>query len=156
MSFGYVEHLAAPKPYPKFPCGLKSLYSAGKPAPTAYLGRVGCRRRLAGAQVGVGWVEERNPAFRASLVCWVSSLDPVYLFYINGFVFKQLLVFDGSDRYHAQAVAFVRDLRRRLVTNLPVIMEVVYILAFASQAQLTSIRLVPVDVASDCNSIQSL
>ncbi|WP_176722267.1 type II toxin-antitoxin system VapC family toxin [Candidatus Thiosymbion oneisti] len=46
-----------------------------------------------------------------------------------------IALFDGSDRYHAQAVAFVRDLRRRLVTNLPVITEVVYMLDFAPQAQ---------------------
>lgn len=46
-----------------------------------------------------------------------------------------IALFDGSDRYHAQAVVFVRDLRRRLVTNLPAITEVIYMLNFAPQAQ---------------------
>ncbi len=46
-----------------------------------------------------------------------------------------IALFDGSDRYHDQAVAFVRGLRRRLITNLPVVTEVVYMLDFAPQAQ---------------------
>jgi len=46
-----------------------------------------------------------------------------------------IALFDGSDRFHADAVAFVRERPRRLVTNLPVITEVVYMLDFAPQAQ---------------------
>jgi predicted nucleic acid-binding protein len=46
-----------------------------------------------------------------------------------------IALFDGSDRYHAQAVAFIRGLRGRLITNLPVITEVVYMLDFSPLAQ---------------------
>lgn len=47
-----------------------------------------------------------------------------------------IALFDGSDRYHATAVAFLKDLDGQLVTNLPVITEVVYVLDFSLQAQL--------------------
>lgn len=46
-----------------------------------------------------------------------------------------IALFDGSDQYHAIAVAFVRNLDGRLVTNFPVITEVVYVLDFSPQAQ---------------------
>ncbi|KAA6182217.1 PIN domain-containing protein [Thiohalocapsa marina] len=46
-----------------------------------------------------------------------------------------IALFDGSDQYHARAVGFLRGLRHPLVTNLPVITEVVYMLDFAPQAQ---------------------
>nr|VFJ86493.1 MAG: hypothetical protein BECKLFY1418B_GA0070995_100357 [Candidatus Kentron sp. LFY]VFK13744.1 MAG: hypothetical protein BECKLFY1418C_GA0070996_100431 [Candidatus Kentron sp. LFY] len=46
-----------------------------------------------------------------------------------------IALFDGSDRFHERAVAFVRDLRGHLVTNLPVMTEVVYMLDFSHQAQ---------------------
>lgn len=46
-----------------------------------------------------------------------------------------IALFDGSDRFHADAVTFLRETPRRMVTNLPVITEVVYMLDFAHQAQ---------------------
>lgn len=46
-----------------------------------------------------------------------------------------IALFDGSDRFHMRAVEFVRGLRGPLITNLPVITEVVYVLDFSSQAQ---------------------
>ncbi|MBK5965842.1 hypothetical protein CCR95_17580 [Thiocystis minor] len=46
-----------------------------------------------------------------------------------------IALFDGSDRFHAQAVALIRHLPGRLVTNLPVITEVMYMLDFSARAQ---------------------
>lgn len=51
-----------------------------------------------------------------------------------------IALFDGSDAHHARAVAFVKGLsthglRQRLVTNLPVITEVMYMLDFSPRAQ---------------------
>lgn len=46
-----------------------------------------------------------------------------------------IALFDGTDKYHDQAVDFVRSLPGHLVTNLPVITEVVYMLDFSKQAQ---------------------
>jgi len=46
-----------------------------------------------------------------------------------------IALFDASDQYHERAVHFVRDLSDALVTNLPVLTEVVYMLDFSAQAQ---------------------
>lgn len=46
-----------------------------------------------------------------------------------------IALFDGSDQFHAHSVGFMRELRGPLVTNLPVIAEVVYMLDFSPQAQ---------------------
>ena len=46
-----------------------------------------------------------------------------------------IALFDGSDHFHAQAVNFIRNLSGRLITNLPVITEVVYVLDFSQRAQ---------------------
>jgi predicted nucleic acid-binding protein len=46
-----------------------------------------------------------------------------------------IALFDGSDQFHARAVGFVRTLPGRLVTNLPVLTEVVYVLDFSPRAQ---------------------
>ena len=46
-----------------------------------------------------------------------------------------IALFDGSDAYHRQAVAFVKGVSGPLVTNLPVVTEVVYVLDFSHQAQ---------------------
>ena len=46
-----------------------------------------------------------------------------------------IALFDGSDRYHEQAVAFLESGQGRLITNLPVITEVVYVLDFSPTAQ---------------------
>ncbi len=44
-------------------------------------------------------------------------------------------LFDRSDKYHKQAVQFVKELEGRLVTNIAVITEVVYLLDFSQLAQ---------------------
>ncbi|MEN9500810.1 MAG: hypothetical protein RI964_95 [Pseudomonadota bacterium] len=46
-----------------------------------------------------------------------------------------IALFDGSDRHHAQAKAFIRNTRGKLHTNLAVITEVVHMLDFSQQAQ---------------------
>lgn len=46
-----------------------------------------------------------------------------------------IALFDGSDRYHAAAVRFVESNREPLITNLPVVTEVVYVLDFSGEAQ---------------------
>ena len=46
-----------------------------------------------------------------------------------------IALFDGSDAYHERAVAFMKGLTGTLVTNLPVVTEVVYMLDFSPQAQ---------------------
>jgi uncharacterized protein len=46
-----------------------------------------------------------------------------------------IALFDGSDRYHQPAVAFIKGLSEPLTTNLPVITEVVFMLDFSVQAQ---------------------
>lgn len=46
-----------------------------------------------------------------------------------------IALFDRTDRHHARAVEFVRGLTAPLVTNLPVITEVVFMLDFAAAAQ---------------------
>lgn len=46
-----------------------------------------------------------------------------------------IALFDKSDRYHAQAKQFIREVNRRLHTNLAVITEVVHMLDFSQQAQ---------------------
>ena len=46
-----------------------------------------------------------------------------------------IALFDGSDQYHATAVRFVECNRLPLITNLPVMTEVVYVLDFSGEAQ---------------------
>lgn len=46
-----------------------------------------------------------------------------------------IALFDKSDRYHAQAQQFIREVSGRLHTNLAVITEVVHMLDFSQQAQ---------------------
>jgi len=46
-----------------------------------------------------------------------------------------IALFDGSDQYHSAAIRFVERNRLRLITNLPVITEVVYVLDFSAEAQ---------------------
>lgn len=45
-------------------------------------------------------------------------------------------LFDRSDRHHAQALEFLRQVRGTLHTNLAVVTEVVYMLDFSTQAQM--------------------
>lgn len=47
-----------------------------------------------------------------------------------------IALFDGSDRYHAAAVDFVRRTRQPLVTNAPVLAEACWMLDFSANAQL--------------------
>ena len=46
-----------------------------------------------------------------------------------------IALFDRDDRYHRQAVEFVRDCRSVLVTNLPVLTEAAFLLRFSTAAQ---------------------
>lgn len=46
-----------------------------------------------------------------------------------------IALFDGSDRYHTQVVEFIKTLPGKLITNLPVITETVYVLDFSTAAQ---------------------
>jgi predicted nucleic acid-binding protein len=46
-----------------------------------------------------------------------------------------IALFDRSDRFHQDALAFVRKQQGPLMTNLPVVTEVVYMLDFSHQAQ---------------------
>lgn len=46
-----------------------------------------------------------------------------------------IALFDGSDQFHDRAVSFLRGVIGSLVTNLPVMTEVVYMLDFSGQAQ---------------------
>ena len=46
-----------------------------------------------------------------------------------------IALFDGSDRYHQQAVKFIQNNREKLHTNLAVITETVYMLDFSIQCQ---------------------
>jgi len=46
-----------------------------------------------------------------------------------------IALFDGSDAYHGRALTFIKGLTGTLVTNLPVVTEVVYMLDFSAQAQ---------------------
>lgn len=51
-----------------------------------------------------------------------------------------IALFDGSDRYHATAVDFVRNTRQPLVTNAPVLAEACWMLDFSVNAQLDCLR----------------
>ena len=46
-----------------------------------------------------------------------------------------IALFDRDDRYHRRAIEFVRNERLRLVTNLPVLTEAVFLLRFSVEAQ---------------------
>jgi len=46
-----------------------------------------------------------------------------------------IALFDGSDKYHKQAVQCIKNLKGILHTNLAVITETVYMLDFSNQAQ---------------------
>ncbi len=46
-----------------------------------------------------------------------------------------IALFDASDRHHAAAVRFIRDLREPLITNLVVLAEACWVLDFSTQAQ---------------------
>jgi uncharacterized protein len=46
-----------------------------------------------------------------------------------------IALFDRDDRYHRRAIEFVRNKRLRLVTNLPVLTEAVFLLRFSIEAQ---------------------
>jgi predicted nucleic acid-binding protein len=46
-----------------------------------------------------------------------------------------IALFDRDDRHHRRAIAFVRDSRARLVTNLPALTEAAHLLRFSVAAQ---------------------
>lgn len=51
-----------------------------------------------------------------------------------------IALFDGSDRYHHDAVAFIRDNRQPLVSNAAVLAEACWVLDFSVDAQLDCLR----------------
>jgi predicted nucleic acid-binding protein len=51
-----------------------------------------------------------------------------------------IALFDGTDRYHAAAVDFIRRTRQPLVTNPPVLAEACWVLDFSVDAQLDCLR----------------
>ncbi|MBK5970007.1 hypothetical protein CCR91_14870 [Thiorhodovibrio winogradskyi] len=57
---------------------------------------------------------------------------------MNGIVVDSgplIALFDGSDQFHQEAVDFVKTQYWPLITNFPVVTEVVYMLDFSGQAQ---------------------
>lgn len=46
-----------------------------------------------------------------------------------------IALFDGSDRYHQQAVNFIENVKGNLYTNIAVVTEVVHLLDFSQKAQ---------------------
>ena len=46
-----------------------------------------------------------------------------------------IALFDRDDRYHRRAVEFLRMQRDRLITNLPVLTEAIFVLRFSLDAQ---------------------
>lgn len=51
-----------------------------------------------------------------------------------------IALFDGSDRYHAAAVDFIRNTRQPLMTNATVLAEACWVLDFSVDAQLDCLR----------------
>jgi predicted nucleic acid-binding protein len=49
-------------------------------------------------------------------------------------------LFDGGDRYHGDAVRFVQETRAELLSNVAVVTEVMYLLAFDRRAQKDFLR----------------
>lgn len=60
-----------------------------------------------------------------------------------------IALFDGSDRYHTQAVRFIRQLQGQLHSNIAVITEVVHMLDFSQQAQWDFLSWVPKAIELD-------
>jgi hypothetical protein len=51
-----------------------------------------------------------------------------------------IALFDGSDQFHERAVSFLRGVTGSLVTNLPIIAGVVYMLDFPGQKPVLRVR----------------
>lgn len=49
-------------------------------------------------------------------------------------------LFDGGDRYHGDALRFLQETRAELLSNLAVVTEVMYLLAFNRRAQTDFLR----------------
>ena len=64
-----------------------------------------------------------------------------------------IALFDRSDRYHQQAKTFIRNVRGKLHTNLPVITEVVHMLDFSQQAQQDFLLWVNQSIHIDGNTV---
>ena len=60
-----------------------------------------------------------------------------------------IALFDGSDRYHAQAVNFIRQLQDQLHSNIAVVTEVVHMLDFSQQAQQDFLNWAPKAIVLD-------
>jgi predicted nucleic acid-binding protein len=46
-----------------------------------------------------------------------------------------IALFDRNDRHHGRAVKFIRNLRSRLLSNIPVLTEATFLLRFSVEAQ---------------------
>ena len=67
-----------------------------------------------------------------------------------------IALFDGSDQYHATAVGFVERNRLPLITNLPVVTEVVYVLDFSGEAQRDFLSWVQQALTIDVRTVEDL
>lgn len=67
-----------------------------------------------------------------------------------------IALFDGSDQYHEAAVRFLERNRLLLITNLPVIIEVVYVLDFSGEAQRDFLSWVQPALTIDPHTVEDL
>lgn len=67
-----------------------------------------------------------------------------------------IALFDGSDQYHQAAVQFLERNRLPLITNLPVIIEVVYVLDFSGEAQRDFLSWAPPALTIDSHTAEDL
>lgn len=67
-----------------------------------------------------------------------------------------IALFDGSDSYHQHAVSFLKEVQGRLITNVAVVTEVVYVLDFSSQAQRDFLYWVERALTIDCGTAEDL
>ena len=67
-----------------------------------------------------------------------------------------IALFDGSDQYHEAAVRFLERSRWLLITNLPVITEVVDVLDFSGEAQRDFLTWVQPALTIDSHTVEDL
>lgn len=67
-----------------------------------------------------------------------------------------IALFDGSDQYHEPAVRFLRRNRLPLITNLPVVTEVVYVLDFSNEAQRDFLSWAQQALTIDTDTVENL
>lgn len=67
-----------------------------------------------------------------------------------------IALFDRSDHFHQQALAFLKNNHMPLVTNIAVITEVTHVLGFSTQAQLDFLHWVQKALAIDTETARDL